>query len=172
MVMTYIGSLKTLLYWPIFRIFGAGPWTVRLPVVLLGAITIFVFFHLARVVRGGRAAVIGAFLLATDPVFLLTNTFDWGPVALEHVFLVTGCWFVYRFGSQPVRMPRCPDMGPCGRISVLGSGALEQGDFRLGSERIDRRRSAGLLAGDPALPEAARDPGGRRGVSLRRRCRW
>ena len=48
MVMTYIGSLKTLLYWPIFRIFGTSPWTLRLPVVLLGAITIFVFFHLAR----------------------------------------------------------------------------------------------------------------------------
>src|ERR1700733_12839581 len=48
MVMTYIGSLKTLLYWPIFRIFGAGPWTLRLPVVFLGAITIFIFFHLAR----------------------------------------------------------------------------------------------------------------------------
>ena len=100
MVMTYIGSLKTLVYWPIFRIFGASPWTLRLPVVLLGAITIFVFFHLARASGGARAAAIGAFLLATDPVFLLTNTFDWGPVALEHVFLVTGCWFVYRFGSQ------------------------------------------------------------------------
>jgi dolichyl-phosphate-mannose-protein mannosyltransferase len=100
MLMTYIGSLKTLLYWPVFRIFGASAWTLRLPVVLLGAVTIFFFFHLARVSGGARAAAIGAFLLATDPVFLLTDTFDWGPVALEHVFLVTGCWFVYRFGSQ------------------------------------------------------------------------
>jgi hypothetical protein len=30
-------------------------------------------------------------MLATDPVFLLTNTFDWGPVAVEHFFAVTGC---------------------------------------------------------------------------------
>jgi hypothetical protein len=103
MVMTYIGSLKTLVYWPIFRILGTGPWTLRIPVVLLGAVTVFIFFRLIRVShasRGPEAAVIGAFLLATDPVFLLTNTFDWGPVALEHVFLVTGCWFVYRFGSK------------------------------------------------------------------------
>jgi hypothetical protein len=100
MVISYIGALKTLLYWPIFRIFGANPWTVRLPVVLLGAITIFVFFHLSRVSGGARAAAMGAFLLATDPVFLLTNTFDWGPVALEHVFLVTGCWLVYLFGHK------------------------------------------------------------------------
>ena len=100
MVMTYIGSLKTLLYWPVFRIFGVSAWTLRLPVVLAGAITIFFFFQLARVSAGARAAAIGAFLLATDPVFLLTNTFDWGPVALEHVFLVTGCWFVHAFGSK------------------------------------------------------------------------
>ena len=100
MVMTYIGSLKTLLYWPIFRIFGSSPWTLRLPVVLLGALTIFVFLNLATVSAGARAAAIGVFLLATDPIFLLTDTFDWGPVALEHVFLVTGCWFLYRFASQ------------------------------------------------------------------------
>jgi len=100
MVMTYVGSLKTLVYWPIFRIFGANTWTLRVPVVLFGAITIFFFFHLARASGGARAAAIGAFLLATDPVFLLTDTFDWGPVALEHVFLVTGCWFLYRFGRH------------------------------------------------------------------------
>jgi hypothetical protein len=100
MVMTYIGSLKTLLYWPIFRIFGISPGTLRLPVVFLGAVTIFFFFNLARVSVGDRPAAIGALLLATDPVFLLTDTFDWGPVALEHVFLVTGCWFLYRFGSH------------------------------------------------------------------------
>jgi 4-amino-4-deoxy-L-arabinose transferase-like glycosyltransferase len=115
MVMTYIGSLKTLLYWPIFRIFGTSPWTLRLPVILLGAVTIFVFFHLARVSAGAWAAAIGALLLATDPVFLLTDTFDWGPVALEHVFLVTGCWFLYRFGSHK---------GPSARMWDLAAGFL------------------------------------------------
>jgi len=107
MVMTYIGSLKTLLYWPIFRILGTGPWTLRIPVVLLGAITVFIFFRLAQASHasgGTQAAVIGAFLLATDPVFLLTNTFDWGPVALEHVFLVTGCWLLYLFSRQQSRI--------------------------------------------------------------------
>ena len=101
MVMTYIGSLKTILYWPIFRILGTGVWTLRLPVVLLGALTILFFFYLARESAGVQAAVIGSFLLATDPVFLLTDTFDWGPVALEHTLLVIGCYLVYRFGSDP-----------------------------------------------------------------------
>jgi len=107
MVMTYIGSLKTLLYWPVFWILGTGPWTLRIPVVLVGAIMVFIFFRLAHAShtsRGASAAVIGAFLLATDPVFLLTNTFDWGPVALEHVFLVTGCWLLYLFGTHKTHL--------------------------------------------------------------------
>ena len=137
MVMTYIGSLKTLLYWPIFRIFGANAWTLRLPVVLLGAITIFFFFHLARVSGGARAAAIGAFLLATDPVFLLTDTFDWGPVALEHVFLVTGCWFVYRFGHQK---------GENARIWDLAAGFLCWG-LALWNKAIFVWALSGIVAG-------------------------
>ena len=141
MVMTYVGSLKTLLYWPILRIFGAGPWTVRLPMVLLGALTIFFFFHLAGASGGTRAAVIGAFLLATDPVFLLTNTFDWGPVALEHAFLVTGCWFLYRFGSKIA-----PDVDPSARKWYLAAGFLCWG-LALWNKAIFIWALSGLFAG-------------------------
>jgi len=141
MVMTYLGSLKTLLYWPIFRIFGTGAWTLRLPVVLLGAVTIFIFFYLARESVGAPAGVMGAFLLATDPVFLLTNTFDWGPVALEHLFLVTGCWLVYRFGSQHGQ-----SAGPNARIWDLAAGFLCWG-LALWNKAIFVWALGGLVAG-------------------------
>jgi hypothetical protein len=152
MVMTYIGSLKTLLYWPIFRIFGANPSTLRVPVVLLGAITIFFFFQLARVSAGARAAAIGAFLLATDPVFLLTNTFDWGPVALEHFFLVTGCWFVHRFGSRFGQ-----DAPESARIWHLAAGFLCWG-LALWNKAIFVWALSGLVAGGVLvfLPEIRR----------------
>ncbi len=103
MVMTYVGALKTWIYWPLMGWFGSSVWAVRVPVALLGAITVFVFFHLTRSVGGPRAnlaASAGALLLATDPVFLLTNTFDWGPVALEHVLVVTGCFLLFRFATN------------------------------------------------------------------------
>ena len=141
MVMTYIGSLKTLLYWPIFRVLGASVWTLRLPVVLVGAITIFFLFHLAEASGGARGAVIGAFLLATDPVFLLTNTFDWGPVALEHVFLVTGCWLVYRFGSEIA-----PDARESARIWHLAAGFLCWG-LALWNKAIFIWALSGIVAG-------------------------
>ena len=148
MLMTYIGSLKTLLYWPVFRIFGTNQWTLRLPVMLLGAITILIFYNLANAGGGYRAAVLGAFLLATDPVFLLTNTFDWGPVALEHVFLVTGCWFVYRFGHKS---------SPDARIWHLAAGFLCWG-LALWNKAIFVWALSGLIAGGVLvfLPEIKR----------------
>ncbi len=112
MVMSYIGTLKTVLYWPLMALFRAGfeahplraAWVFRLPMVLAGALTVFIFFQLTKRAAGQRAAVIGALLLGSDPTFLLTNTFDWGPVALEHLFLVTGCFFLVKFAQE--RLPR------------------------------------------------------------------
>jgi 4-amino-4-deoxy-L-arabinose transferase-like glycosyltransferase len=99
MVMSYLGSLKSFVYLPILEIFGANVWSIRLPMVLAGAVTIFIFYQLLLASVGRNAALLGAFLLATDPMFLMTNTFDWGPVALEHFLLVTGCWALFRFGT-------------------------------------------------------------------------
>lgn len=112
MVMTYLGSLKALLWAPILAVWGGHIWSVRLPAVLIGAATIFIFYRLVMESQGRSAAGIGAFLLATDPVFLLTDTFDWGPVAIDHFLLVTGCWLLYRFGSR----------NEPGRLIVLSGG--------------------------------------------------
>jgi hypothetical protein len=91
MIIAYIGTFKTLLCWPILRAGGPSVLAVRLPMVLVGAATILLFFFLADSLAGRAAAVVAAVLLATDPTFLLTDTFDWGPVALEHLLLVGGC---------------------------------------------------------------------------------
>jgi 4-amino-4-deoxy-L-arabinose transferase-like glycosyltransferase len=94
MIFPYTGTLKTLLYWPILRIFGPNPYSLRIPVVLIGAVTVLLFFPVAKRMAGAPAALIASLLLATDPSFLLTNTFDWGPVAIEHLLLVTGCLLI------------------------------------------------------------------------------
>jgi hypothetical protein len=91
MVMSYVGTLKTVLYLPIFAIAGANVWSLRLPMVLAGALTIWIFYRLSTRVSGPRAALMACALLATDPAFLLPDTFDWGPVALHQLLLVTAC---------------------------------------------------------------------------------
>jgi len=97
MLMNYLGTLKSLFYAGLFKIWPPSPWSVRLPVILAGAATVWLFFLLLRDTLGYRAAVVGAVLLATDTTFLLTTTFDWGPVALQHLLLLGGVVLLVRF---------------------------------------------------------------------------
>ncbi len=111
MLMTYVGTLKTLLYEPVFRIFAPSVASIRLPPVILGAITIWLFFLLMLNIGGKRAAIAGTVLFSTDVMFIMTNTFDWGPVALQHVLLVGGLLALVRFHAT-------------GRTLLLGLGCF------------------------------------------------
>jgi len=90
MVISYTGALKTWLYAALFWFFAPNVWSVRLPVLLMGAGTIWLTWVWVRRIAGTWAAAVTAVLLATDTIFLMTNTFDWGPVALQHVLLMGG----------------------------------------------------------------------------------
>src|ERR1019366_7707405 len=83
MLMNYLGTLKSWIYRPIFQRFGAGVWAMRVPMLLAGAASVWLFYLLLRRVAGQRAALFGCGLLATDSLYLLTTCLDWGPVALQ-----------------------------------------------------------------------------------------
>jgi hypothetical protein len=104
MVMSYVGTLKSLLYLPFFAVGGANVWSLRLPMVLAGALTIWLFYCLTVRVAGRPAALAASALLATDPAFLLPDTFDWGPVALDQLLLMTACLVLVRFAVSD-RLP-------------------------------------------------------------------
>lgn len=97
MQMSYLGCLKSLIYWPIFRLFGVGAYAVREPALIMGAASVWLFYLLLRRMVGLRAACIGCCLLAADSLYLLTTCFDWGPVALQHLLLVGGVLLLMRF---------------------------------------------------------------------------
>jgi len=90
MDLSYFGALKTWLYYAIFSLAPPSRWSVRLPMVIAGVATIWLTWEWVRDLAGQRAAAFTVALLATDSIFILTNTFDWGPVALQHVLLVGG----------------------------------------------------------------------------------
>ncbi len=96
MQLSYLGSLKTLVYWPLFWIHTTSIYAIRFPMILAGALTIIIFYKWASLIAGARGALLAALLLATDPAFLLTDTFDWGPVALQHLLVVSGCLLIAR----------------------------------------------------------------------------
>jgi hypothetical protein len=97
MIMTYVGTLKSLVYTPIFRIWEPSAVSVRFPAVLIGALTVWLFYRLVKQTMGRREAILGAALLTTDTTFLLTTRWDWGPVALQHFCLVAGILSGVRF---------------------------------------------------------------------------
>jgi len=97
MVMSYIGAPKTLLYAGIFRVWPPSLCSLRLPVLAIGALTVWLFFLLLRDTIGRRAALAACALLATDATFVLTTTLDWGPAALQHLLVLSGLLLLWKF---------------------------------------------------------------------------
>jgi 4-amino-4-deoxy-L-arabinose transferase-like glycosyltransferase len=97
MLMSYLGTLKSWIYIPWFRLWAPSAMSIRVPVLLVGAATVWLFFLLLMRVSDRRAALAGAALLATDVSFLLTTCLDWGPVALQHLLFVLGVLLLVKF---------------------------------------------------------------------------
>lgn len=82
MLMPYLGALKAFLYAPIFDIFEVSPASIRVPALVISAVTLLISFALARrfLPSLGAAALVG--LMATDPTFIFSSKLDWGPIVL------------------------------------------------------------------------------------------
>ncbi|GIU80139.1 MAG: hypothetical protein KatS3mg005_3377 [Bryobacteraceae bacterium] len=100
MQMSYLGTVKALVYRPVFRAWGFSDWSLRVPVLLLGAASVWLFFLTARRLGGAKAAAAATALLATDACYLLTSVFDWGPVAIQHFCLTAGLYAMVRFAQE------------------------------------------------------------------------
>ena len=97
MLISYLGALKTWIYNPYFAVWPPSPVSLRLPAVLAGVATIWLFFKLLDRAAGRKAAWIGALLLATDSTFLLIETTDFGFVALQFVLKLSAILLLLRY---------------------------------------------------------------------------
>lgn len=100
LLMSYLGTLKTFLYMPIFHWFGTHQGAIRIPALIAGAAGVWLFFRLLARVAGYRAACIGCALLSADSIYLLTTCYDWGPVALQHLLITGGLLLSIRFYQE------------------------------------------------------------------------
>jgi hypothetical protein len=103
MLLSYLGTLKTWIYIPILTLMRPSYLTIRLPALLIGALSIWLFTCLLDRAHGRRVAWVGGVLLATDTVYLLTTCFDWGPVALQHALALAGIALLLKFASTGKR---------------------------------------------------------------------
>jgi hypothetical protein len=86
MLLNYLGATKTWFYAAWFKLWPPSPASLRVPMLVAGAVSVWMFYRLLRRVAGERAALAGAALLATDPVYLLVTL--WGPIISHHLLLV------------------------------------------------------------------------------------
>src|SRR5256886_13973673 len=86
LVFPYIGALKAWIYTPIFRLFGVSALTIRLPVILIAAVTLLIFYRAMRRNLGAIWAAIVVWIMAVDPANLFPSRADWGPTLLIYLF--------------------------------------------------------------------------------------
>jgi len=103
MVMSYTGALKTWIYAGIFNLWEPSRWSVRIPVLIACLATIWLTWIWARMVGGRRVAIGAIALLGTDAIFLLSGVLDWGPVALQHLLMMSGLVGVTYFAKTGSR---------------------------------------------------------------------
>jgi hypothetical protein len=94
MLMPYLGALKCWLYTPILHFVDVSQWSVRVPALLLSTATILITRLFIGRIAGKAAGLLVLWLLATDVTFLFTAVFDWGPVVLQNLLLVSGMFLV------------------------------------------------------------------------------
>jgi hypothetical protein len=99
MLLSYLGALKSWIYFPILDRIRPSYWTIRLPMLLAGAVSIWLFIWFLEKAHGRKVAWVGGLLLATDTVYLLTTCYDWGPVALQHLLALAGMAVLLKFIS-------------------------------------------------------------------------
>jgi hypothetical protein len=100
MVLSYLGAFKAWLYLPILQFLELSSTVLRLPLLLVGAASIWFFFAILERTAGRRAAIAGALLLVTDVSFVIDTALDFGPVALLHCMLLAGIWLLLRFDER------------------------------------------------------------------------
>jgi hypothetical protein len=103
LVFPYMGALKAWGYYPIFRLFGVSASTIRLPAILLAALTLLIFYRAMRDSVGHAWAAIAVWIMAVDPANLFPSRLDWGPTVLTHFFqaAILALWFTYRDKPRP-----------------------------------------------------------------------
>jgi hypothetical protein len=111
-----MGALKAWIYAPIFHFTGVSPLTIRLPAILLAALTLLIFYRAMRDSVGYAWAAIAVWIMAVDPANVFPSRLDWGCTVLMHLFqaLILALWFSYRKEPQlwkPIIIFACFGLG-------------------------------------------------------------
>jgi 4-amino-4-deoxy-L-arabinose transferase-like glycosyltransferase len=100
LIMPYLGALKGWLYMAVLAVAPASAASLRFPVLVLGALTLWLTYCFTRRAFSWRIALGATWLAASDPLFVLTTRLDWGPVVIQRLLLMLGCLLVFHWARQ------------------------------------------------------------------------
>ena len=89
MLMTYIGSVQTFLYIPVFMVLGDDVAVVRGTSIVLGCLFLFITYLFFRNAFDRTIATATLVLLCADPGFVFYTTRDFGPSAVALLLKMT-----------------------------------------------------------------------------------
>ena len=97
LTISYIGALKSYIYFPIFALFGGSPETIRLPTIFISLLTLALTFKLSRLHFRPSYSALLVLLMAADPIFIFMSKADYGPIVLMMFFKMLALYFFFRF---------------------------------------------------------------------------
>jgi hypothetical protein len=100
-MLDYVGMLKSWLYYPVFRVFPVSIASVRLPVIVSGALSLLLLSRVFLCLLPPALAALLTGVTASDPALLLPVTLDWGPVALMTLFKVLFWFLLFQLCTRP-----------------------------------------------------------------------
>lgn len=98
----YLGALKAWLYAPLLASLEPSPAVLRWPMVMLAALTIVGWAHVARLRFGTPVGLTLLALMAFDPAYAIHARLDWGPVVIAgwcKLCLLAALWRWLAVGS-------------------------------------------------------------------------
>ena len=96
LLLSYLGTVKALLFAPVFAVWGVSVETIRIPAIVISASTLVVAYFLGREVIGRWGAVF-VVLLGTCPTFIVMSKVDWGPTVVAMALTIWLLLAFYRY---------------------------------------------------------------------------
>ena len=101
LLMPYIGALKAFIFFPIFKLFGVSPMTMRLPDIFLTGAALYILFRLLINQVGRFLSLSILAITALDASFIMFTRLDNGPVVLDFLLKVISLFVLLRFAKEP-----------------------------------------------------------------------
>lgn len=96
-LMPYIGALKAWFYFPIFKLIDISIYSIRLPMVLIGLMTMILNYLFVKKFFNKNIAIIFLVFSVFDISTIMTTRIDWGPTTLMMFFRVIFLYLLMMF---------------------------------------------------------------------------